>query len=204
MKHTTLICALACTALLAVACGDKQQQQTFEQLHSTGFGLGIGFDQQQQAVQDKLGQPQATEERLGGINKIDYYLPLELISPELSVQPVPGPDTPQLSLSYFEGKLRRLYNSWRPEDSTQPDPPFFIEPLKGVKLGVRKSAFTEVLGMPQEGMTGDSWIVRSKEGETITINASFVDVESAGEALCDSLLVVYAPAVETSRGEAYE
>lgn len=186
--------------LLLAGCQKDGQAPVFEVLKSSNLGLGLAFDMEQSAVASRLGAPQTTENRLGGKSKVDYYIPAALLNEKLSVQPVPSPDKPQLAVSYFEGKLRKLYNKWVPTDSTQPEPPFYLEPVQGVKLGARKSDMTTALGTPVEKNSSE-WMFKDQDGYTITISATFVRVESANEDLCDSLLVVYAPPVVASRGE---
>jgi hypothetical protein len=197
MLRLLLWCGLC---LLLAGCRQDGQAELFKLLRSSNLGLGLAFDMAPSEVVAKLGQAQASESRLGGMNLVDYYLPESLLDEKLTVQPVPASSTPQLAVSYFDGKLRRLYNKWIPGDDSQPEPPFFIELVKGVKLGARKSDLTDALGSPVSPDKTE-WQFKDEAGFTITITATFMQVASAGAELCDSLLVVYAPPVAENRGE---
>ena len=198
MARLMLWCGLC---LLLAGCPQKNNTQVFGLLRESSFGLGLAIDMTPSQVSTVLGVAQASESRLGGKNIVDYYIPASLVDEELAVQPIPSADTPQLAVSYFDGKLRKLYNKWVPGDDSQPEPPFYIELVKDVKLGARKSELTDALGSPASSGTKMEWQFKDKDGYTISISATFMQVASIGSELCDSLLVVYAPPVEVNLGE---
>ncbi len=186
--------------LLLVGCHSSGKTSIFGLLKDSTFGLDVAFDMAPSDVVARLGTAQASESRLGGKSVVEYYIPAALLDEKLTVQPVPSASTPQLAVSYFEGKLRRLYNKWVPGDDTQPEPPFYLELVKGVKLGARKSDLTDALGAPTSADRME-WLFKDEEGYSISVTATFLQVASAGAELCDSLLVVYAPPVTENRGE---
>jgi hypothetical protein len=200
MARIWLCCGLGVLLLLLAGCHKNKGTDLFNMLRSTSFGIGLTFDMNVAEATAKVGSPQASETRLGGKSEIYYFIPKANIDEKLSVQPVPGPDQPQLALSFFDGKLRKLYNKWTPGDTAQPEPPFYIEVVKGVKLGARKSDFTAALGSPANE-AGTEWQFKGEDGSTVTVSATFASVESAVAELCDSLLVVFAPPVQENRGE---
>lgn len=187
-------------ALLALALfGCKKPapgQDMFDKLIASEMGIGVRLSMSPDEAHAKLGKPSATEERQGGKSASDYYLPPEVTNTDRT--------TPQLGLTYVEGKLISVYNRFYPEDNSQPTPPLFIEPLPGVKLGLAKGALRGVLGAPHVSTVADEWRFEHRDGRSVTILAQYAKVPDSELELCSALTVVLGEAVAESRGEAQE
>jgi hypothetical protein len=177
--------------LVADACS-KRSPTSFNQLYRSDFGLEIGFDMAQAGVQAVLDQPQVSNKIQYGASISDSYLPKD-------VTELDG-DTPQLTLTYFDGKLARLYNRWNPADPEADYPPYFIELLPGIKLGNRKSDIVTALGQPENREIYE-WEFEHKDGRLITIVAHFTGIQNTDDELMSSLLVVLVPAFPELKGE---
>lgn len=186
-----LLAALLCCMLVADACS-KHSPTSFSQLYRSDFGLELAFDMSQADVQAVLGQPQASNKIQYGASVSDSYLPK-------GVSVLDG-DTPQLTLTYFDGKLARLYNRWNPADEKAEYPPYFIELLPGIKLGNRKSDIVAALGQPENREIYE-WEFEHKDGRLITIVAHFTAIPNTADELMSSLLVVLVPAIPELKGE---
>lgn len=177
---------------LLVGCADAGSKM-FEQLNSSDFGVGLHFGQSPLEVQAAIGLPQASVEQQGSVNVTDYYLPEDVETTDS--------DTPQLALTFLNGRLERLYNRLYPEDPDFPQPPVLIEPLPGVKVGNRKSDFITALGPPTDPLVDGEWRFKHKDGRQIVVLASFVEISYVNEQRCSVLQVVRVPAVEQLKGE---
>lgn len=186
-----LLVLLAASLLLA-GCGDRDTKM-FERLYATDFGLGIRFELSQADVRGILGEPAATVSLQDDANVTDHYLP-ENVTDTSS-------DTPQLALTYLDDVLVRCFNRWVPEDPEQPSSPFFMEPLPGVKLGNRKSAFVDALGPPTDPIAGNEWRFEHKDGRRIMITAAFTELPNTEDQLCSVLQIVLIPALPELAGE---
>jgi hypothetical protein len=195
MMRMVLIIALLGLVLGTAACG-KKSAGMFDKLYASDFGLGVTFEQTGAQVRAVLGEPPGRTERQGGVSVTDVYLAKDETELDGS--------SPQLSVTYLQDKMVRLYNRYYPEDEKRQFPPFFMELLPGVKLGHRKSDFVTALGMPPEGPDRNEWRFSAKDGRQIIITAAFVEVPKAGEPLCCTLQVALVPATEEKRGEEYE
>jgi hypothetical protein len=192
------IAAVGLITVLALAlAGCKKPapgQSTFDQINAGGFAIGISFDMDPNAVHAKLGPPSSSNERQGGATVVDSYLAPEATSADR--------DTPQLELTFAAGKLIRLYNRYHPEDPTMVLPPFFIEPLPGVKLGARNVEMSGVLGVPAHTSgTAQEWRISNRDGNMISILAQYTDMPNTEDKLCSSLTVIYGKAQDEDRGE---
>jgi hypothetical protein len=188
---------IALLALMLFGCKKPAAgQAVFDQLLASEMGLGLQLGMTPDQVHAKLGKPSATEERQGGKSSSDYYLPPTVANTDRS--------TPQLQLTYVDGKLISIYNRYYPEDQAQPAPPMFIEPLKGVKLGLGKGAVRGALGTPGPNTNTDEWRFAHRDGRMITVLAQYTKMPDSETELCSSLTVVLEEAVTESRGEAQE
>jgi hypothetical protein len=195
MNRWMLLAALVSLALGAAACGNRSAR-TFDKLYASDFGLGVHFDQTGAQVRGVLGEPPGRLERQGGASVTDVYLGKNESALDGS--------SPQLSVTFLQDKMVRMYNRYYPEDETRPQPPFYMELIPGVKLGHRKSDFVMALGVPPGGADRNEWRVAAKDGRQIIIVAEFVDVAKAGEPLCCTLQVSLVPASAEQRGEEYQ
>lgn len=195
MATRLLVLALLSLGLLLAGCGNRSGRM-FNRLYDTDFGLGVRFELSQEQVRAVLGEPAASSEVQGEISVTDHYLPQETIET--------GSNTPQLALTYLDGVLVRLFNRWLPEDPGQPEPPFYMEPLSGVKLGNRKSAFVDALGPPTDPIAGNEWRFEHKDGRKILVTATFTEMPNTEDQLCSVLQIVVIPADAERAGEQAE
>jgi len=195
MARIALVLALLGLGMLLTGCGNRSGRM-FERLYDTDFGLGVRFELSQAQVRGVLGEPAASVEVQGEISVTDHYLPQDVIET--------GSDTPQLALTYLDGVLVRLFNRWHPEDPDQPAPPFYMEPLSGVKLGNRKSDFVDALGAPTDPIAGNEWRFEHKDGRKILVTATFTEMPNTGDQLCSVVQIVLIPAMEELAGEQAE
>jgi hypothetical protein len=196
-RSVALAGLVALLALMLAGCKKPAPgQDTFEKLIASNMSIGLALGMSPDEAHAKLGKPSATEERQGGKSASDYYLPAAVTSTDHS--------TPQLTLTYVEGKLNSIYNRFYPEDQSQPAPPLFIEPLPGVKLGLAKGAIRAVLGAPRPGGDTDEWRFEHRDGRTITILAQYTKLQDSESELCSSLTVILGEAAVESRGETQE
>lgn len=187
---------LACfTVVLLAACAEKPSA-FYEQILASDFGLGINFADTPDRVHSVLGQPTTTREIQGEANIQEYWF-----SPALQVVDV---DTPQLSLNFHDGSLKRLNNAYNALDPELPEPPFIMEPVPGIKLGIRRSSFVDILGAPTDSVIQDTWNFKGPEGRQIVLMADFTDNEATGDSICTRLQVVLVDALPLQRGEEYE
>jgi hypothetical protein len=196
MMRLFLMAGAVALALALCACKKEAQSGLYDKLYASDFGVKVHFNISSDMGQDLLGPPTGRTTRQGGASVTDFYLGEGLTALDS--------DTPQLSVTYLNDKLMRLYNRYYPEDSSRPLAPFFIEPVPGVKLGNRKSEFVKALGNPTDAVSENKWVFTNKDGESITIITDFVDVPAAGESLCCALAIAYTPAAEQLRGEEYK
>jgi hypothetical protein len=199
----------ACAALLCLAgCKENPDVKVFDQIYQSDFGLGLSFEWTSSQVVYKLGEPDERTTKQNGLNIEERYLPESLVDTEGKTIANVNRDTPQFSVTYLDSKLVRLYNRYYPEDPEQPLPPFFFEPIKGVKLGNRRSDFVMALGKPDSKLFGEEWRFKAEDGRTISIRAQFTEIETGmevkGDELCSRLQIVLAPAMEELRGEEVE
>lgn len=193
LSRTVVLITLALGAGLALGGCAHGGSKMFGRLESSDFGLGLYFGQSPMDVQGAIGLPQASVQQQGSANVTDFYLPEDVKTTDS--------DTPQLALTYLNNSLERLYNRLYPEDPGRPQPPFFIEPLPGVRAGNRKSDFITALGPPTDPLVDGEWRFKSKDGRQIIIQASFVQMPSLNEQRCSMLQVVRVPAVAQLKGE---
>jgi hypothetical protein len=195
MATKALVLALLSLGLLLAGCGNRSGRM-FNRLYESDFGLGVRFELSQAQVRAVLGEPTASSEVQGEISVTDHYLPQEVIETDS--------DTPQMALTYLEGVLVRLFNRWHPDDPEQPAPPIYMEPLSGVKLGNRKSAFVDALGPPTDPIAGNEWRFEHKDGRKIMVTATFTEIPNTEDQLCSVLQIVLIPAEMELAGEQAE
>jgi hypothetical protein len=187
-----LFCAMALTA---ASCGERESPW-FERIKSSDFGLGINLEDTPDRVHSVLGDPTTTSEVQAGFNVEEFWF-----SPALQTK---APDTPQLSMNFHDGRLMRLHNAYDVLDPDLPEPPFIMEPVTDIKLGIRRTRFIDILGPPAESVINDTWNFAGPEGRRIVLTAEFKEKESTGEQICTRLQVVLVDAVPLQRGEEYE
>jgi hypothetical protein len=184
--------ALAGVLLVLGGCSDPSAKM-FDRLNASDFGLGVYFGQTPLDVEGAIGLPQASVEQQGRAAVTDFYLPEDVKTTDS--------DTPQLALTFLNNKLERLYNRLYPEDPNMPQPPVLVQPLPGVKAGNRKSDFIAALGPATDPLVENEWRFKSKDGQQIVIQATFVQMVDLNEQRCSILQVVRVPAVPQLQGE---
>lgn len=192
-KFTLVWLGLVAVLVVAAGCQTKEAG-VYQGLLQTDFNLGISFGMSPSQVHNVLGEPSSTQERQGGASIEENYLPEEITEP--------GDMVPYCIFTFNHEELIRVANKYFPEDISLGNPPFFAEPLPGVKLGARRSAFVDALGPGEKGGMGETWRFEGPDGELITVKAWFTDLASIGDALCSTMSVTYTVKVETPRGEA--
>jgi len=186
---------LAALALLSGSCA-KKGGAMFDKLIASDFGIGIHLEDSADTVHAALGQPTTTKDVQADVNVEEFYFSQSM--------PKMGVNTPQLSLNFQEGKLIRVHNAYDATNPDLPKPPFIIEPVPGIKLGIRRSGFIDILGKPTDSVITDTWVFKGSQGRQIVLRAEFSKSETAGDALCKRLQVVLVNAIPPQRGEAYE
>jgi hypothetical protein len=164
----------------------------YQVLYATDFGLEINLGMTPAEVQAKLGPATGSETLQGGVVLEEFYLP--------GSETARGEGVPELTLTYLNNKLAKLDNSYDPAAEIKVFPPFFIEPLAGVKLGLRKSDFVSALGESERGPAGEFWRFTAEDGSTITIRNNYTPIEYTTDELCSRLIFAWAPPVEVPRG----
>lgn len=202
---------LLCLAILGLAgCkGGGDQQKQYEALSASNFGLGIGFGQSREAVKGVLGAPDGFVERQAKRNVDEYYRPQF----SRDAENAPGSKDTQLLLSYLDDKLVRVYARYNPT-ADQPDlPPFNPEPFPGLKLGVTRKLFDDVLGAATEEEPAPKWVFTSKDSGQVALVTEFIDpAPVAGQepktgpadVVCVSITVAQAGATSELRGEEFD
>jgi hypothetical protein len=191
-RVVVLMMLSAVLALLLSGCTSRESRM-FDELSASDFGCDIYLGQSPRDVHDALGSPQATVEKQTGSNVTDHYLPEDVTTTDS--------DTPQLALTYLDGKLVRLYNRYHPDDPDLPLPPIYIEPLPDVKVGNRKSDFVTALGSETDPLRENEWRFAHKDGRKIVVLAAFAPMAYTNEPRCSVLQVVLVPSVEELKGE---
>lgn len=185
------------TVVVCCSCNKPEDdREMFDLLYSSEFELGIRFGMVPSEVHEQLGQPLGNVSRQGGANIEEYYQP-EQYEERSDL-------APELSLTFINNKLTRLDNRYFPEAEEVEFPPFIFEPMSGVKLGLRKSDFVTALGDFETGPAGSLWRFVSQDRSTITIRATFTDIETLGDSLCSRLVIAVTEPVEAPRGEEIE
>jgi len=206
-------------AALVVLCTTgcpNHEQEMFEQLSTSDFGLGFHFEQSSSQVQRVLGTPAGNTVRQGGVNVEEFYLPPNK-EPMTVIQVADYPhaateedqssveiETPRLALTYHRDRLVRVFNLYYPQYPGLDLPPFYLVALPEVKLGSRKSAFIDALGQTDIVEDQMSWRFVDKDGRSVVVEARFADEPGTEESLCYSLSVSLVPAVTVSPGEQAE
>ena len=203
MRHFSIICLML---VLAATTGCKDEQtSTFNRIVGTDFGLGLAFELSKDQVVDVIGEPATTVDKQSGTRVVDFYISPEVLADDPDAEYPTDANTPQLQLTYLNGYLFRLYNRWIPEDEAVPYPPFFMEPVPGVKLGCRRSDIQDALGPPSDPIIGTIWKFKhKKDGRQIQIEAGFTEMPTSEEELCTSLSIVLIPSVTEYAGEEKE
>ena len=195
-RRTLLILAGAVLLIAIAGCKPKAGSPLYDNIAASNFGLKIGFDMSPADVQSVLGKPQAEQKSQAGKVVEDYYLPGGVTGTDR--------ESPQLSCTFSEGKLIKLYNRYFPEDTDKLQPPFFMEVLPKVKLGSRKSDLVTALGKPTSDEATTAWQFTGADKRMVTILARFVNVEGVGDQMCCMLQVVRSEIIEEPRGEDLE
>lgn len=193
--RSCLIILLCVPMLLAASCG-KKNSPWFDQIMASDFGIGVHLGDTQGAVHSVLGEPNNSKDVQGEANVEEFYFSQSM--------PVMGLDTPQLSVNFQDGVLMRLHNAYNALDPDLPKPPFIMEPVPGIKLGIRLSDFVDVLGQPTDSVITPTWVFKSKDGREIVLKAEFTENEKTGDSLCTRLQVVLVNKIAPQRGEAFE
>jgi hypothetical protein len=186
----------ACLLIFALSSCKDKPSPLFEQILAGDFGIGVNFEDSTDRVHGVLGPPTTTREIQGEANIEEFWFS--------AAMQVMDPGTPQLSLNFHNGSLKRVHNAYNMLDPELPEPPFIIEPVPGVKLGIRRSGFVDALGAPTDSVIVDKWAFRGPEGRQLVLTAEFTDNEETGDSLCTRLTVVLVDALPAQRGEEYE
>lgn len=203
MLNRSFLTIILLLVALAAGCQDNDTA-LFSQVYESDLGINVAFLQLPAEVQAVLGEPAVTNENQGGTRIMEFYLPRDLIDATAEGALRTDSDTPQLSVTYINGRLYRLFNRWYPEDSSQPFPPFFIEPVPGVKLGNRNSDFIDALGVAIHPVPGTTWRLEHKDGRMLQIEATFTKMPDSADQLCSSLSITLIPSIEERKGEERE
>jgi len=203
MIRISFICLALLSAAFVYGCKSGDQAK-FNKLASSDFGLGITFEMSKDQVVEVLAEPATSLDKQGGTRVIDFYIHPDVLSETPDAEYPTDSDTPQLQLTYINGYLARIYNRWIPEDPDEPYPPFFMEPIGGVKLGSRRSDFQDALGPPSDPIIGSIWKFKHKDGRMVQVQAAFTEMPNSEEELCSSLSIVLVPSVTEYQGEEKE
>lgn len=202
---------LALFVLLALAACDKggDEVRKYDELSASNFNLGISFGQSRNDAKAALGTPDGVVERQAGRNVDEWY------KPDFSRQDTAAPGTKDthLALSYLDDQLIRVYARYNPGTDHPDMPPFMPEPLPGLKLGVTRQQFDQVLGTPKEEQPQPKWVFANKDGSQVMLLAEFADPNvipgeepktGPADVVCVSLTVAHAGPAPQSRGEEFE
>jgi hypothetical protein len=182
------------------SCKRNSEEPVYEAFMASDCGIGVTIGMQSSDVRNRLGEPTGRTELQGGANEEWHYLnPSAEEAQQLPL--VMQDDTPQLTITFHNEKLAAMYNLAASEED-DPEPPFIIEPVVGVKLGSRLSDFEKALGKTESETVGREWRFASDEEGTIRVLAHFEPLsEGSSELICTSLQVSWAGPVVIDRGE---
>ena len=195
------LCHLHLALLLtAASCDRSSGAGAYNAFMASDWGMGLRFGMQSVEVRNVLGEPTGRTELQSGTNSEWHYL-----SPESeearAAELAMSADTPQLTLTFHNDTLVGFYNRYDPLH-VKPDPPFFPEPVQGVKLGNRLSDLTAALGKPHSETVGREWRFSNEEGNTIRVLSHYEPLtEGSAELVCHQLQVMWAPPLEINAGE---
>lgn len=199
LQYAVLIVALA---LLTVAgCQKKDAGKEMYDRISSGAGIGLSFGSSPEQAHVRLGKPAVTTER-GKIVE-DHYLPL---AATYAPPKMPDPEQVQLTLTYYDKKLVRVFNRYHPENPSGPTPPVVAEPVPGIKLGMKRSQVESILGKPNYGQMNDGWKFVGEDGSAVVIQPIYTEVPALKEWLSSALSIefVESGATTTGKGEFYD
>jgi hypothetical protein len=187
-------------ALLAGGCRKDTSEAEMHARIVSGLGVNVSFGQSPTQTQAVLGQPTATTTR--GKRTEDHYV---APNPDNATPAMPDLEATQLTLSFYDSKLVRVYNRYHPELEGAKNPPFVLEPVPGAKLGNKRSQLEAALGPPNYGELKDGWRFAAEDGATVTVLPQYTEVPSLGESLVSALTVSYiATGADPGRGEYFD
>jgi hypothetical protein len=202
MSIRSLALCLSIIVLLAQpGCKKERNDQELYAQVAASAGFGIAFGSSPDQVHLKLGKPTATVER-GKIIE-DFYV---TVPPGYQTPEMPDNDQTQLRLTYYDKKLVKVYNRYRPEQPGALNPPVVVQPLPGVKLGLKRSQIEALLGKPNYGELRDGWQFVGEDGSSVVILPHYTEVESLGESLASSISIEHVDpgAADLGKGEFFK
>lgn len=197
LKYAALGLALGLLSL--AGCEKDTGTETYNHIASSA-GIGLAFGTSPEQAHARFGTPTVTTER--GKMLEDHYLPNV---PGLAAPKMPDPEQVQLTLTYYDKKLVRVFNRYRPENPAGLTPPVVAEPVAGVKLGMKRSQVEAIMGKPNYGHMNDGWKFYGEDGSAVVVQPTYTEVESLKEFLSSAISIEYIePGSDPGKGEVFD
>ncbi len=193
------VLAAALTVLALAGCREDPDTEMYDRIAS-GAGIGLAFGSSPAHAHTKFGLPQVTTER-GKILE-DHYLP---VPPGTAPPAMPDTNQTQLTLTYYDKKLVRVFNLYHPENPAGQTPPIVAEPVPGIKLGMKRSQVEAIMGKPNYGQMNDGWKFTGEDGSSVVVLPHYTEVPSLKEWLSSSITIEFKEAGnDPGKGEFYD